>query len=230
MPTVSEMLKTLYAKFDIDVQKAATEMKATCTVGCNNCCMLLATASLPEGILIAEELLKKPDWQSLVPKLVSAAKEFCFDGVNYKTYLDKKIQCVFLKEGRCSIYPVRPSVCRYYYSVQDPKHCDPDKPDRKVATINVNHIQHELNMFGAHVAVELRDPNISAPIPLMVLYGMFIVAGSFKAKKFIQRSIRSELPMPMDYIRAFPSVLEEPPEQSIQLTEEEFKKLQEEQR
>lgn len=226
MPTVSEILKSLYAKHDAAIQVAATEMKATCTVGCNNCCMLLATASLPEGILIAEELLKKPDWQSLVPVLVSAAKEFCFKGVNYKTYLDKKIQCVFLKEGRCSIYAVRPSVCRYYYSIQDPKHCDPDNPTRKVATINAGHIQHELNLFAAHVAIELKDQNISAPIPLMVLYGMYIVVESFKAKKFILKSIRGELPMPADYIRAFPSVLEEPPEQSVELTEEEFRELQ----
>jgi len=228
MPLVTDELKRLFTQFDAVIQEAAKVMKTTCKAGCNNCCKLFATCTLPEGILIAEELFKKPDWQALVPDLVKASKEFCFEGVNSMTYLSKKLPCVFLKEGLCSIYEVRPSVCRYYYSVQDPKLCDPDNHDRKVATVDATQIIDDLNMFAIHVSVGLQNQNICAPIPLMVLYAMFLVAGSKGAKRFIREATRG-LPMPEDYLRAFPSVIEEPREQRLKLTEEELKKLQEQQ-
>lgn len=232
MPTISNALREMYSKFDAEMDRRVKEMNATCKVGCNNCCMLFATCTLPEGILIAETLLQKPDWRAMVPKLREAALKFCFDGVRTDTYLDKKIQCVFLSEGLCSIYEMRPSVCRFYYSVVDPANCDPDDHHRKVATIDASDIRDRLNIFAGIVANKLHTSDLVAPIPVMVLYCMYMLVKHKLARKDDAEALRTldkameGVPTPSRYIERYPSVLEDPEEEPVRLTPEQFKELQ----
>jgi Fe-S-cluster containining protein len=230
MPYVSDALKEMFKKFDGIMEQHAREMKTTCVKGCNNCCMLFATCTLPEGILIAEVLLQKPDWRAIVPRLKKAAEEFCFEGVGAHTYLNKKIPCVFLQDGLCSIYEIRPSTCRYYYSIQDPKLCDPDDPRRKVATIDSSQIMDRINMFSIMVANKLHTPDIIAPIPLMVLYCMFMLVKHGMARKDDEEALRTlkkamrGIPLPADYIEKYPTVMVDESE-SVRLSPEEFEEL-----
>lgn len=231
MPFVSDSLRKIFKNLDGVMEKQAELMKTTCKKGCNNCCMLFATATIAEGILIAEVLLQKPDWRAFVQPLREAALRFCFEGVGAHTYLTKKIQCVFLKEGLCSIYEIRPSVCRYYYSIQDPKLCDPDDPRRKVATIDATQLMDKVNLFSIMVANKLQTNDIVAPIPLMVLYCMYMLCKHRMARKDDDEALKTldkameGIPLPAEYIEKYPTVMEDESE-SVRLTEDEFQALQ----
>ena len=40
-----------------------------------------------------------------------------------KTYFSEQIACPFLEDESCSIYPVRPSICREYIVYSPPEYC-----------------------------------------------------------------------------------------------------------
>jgi Fe-S-cluster containining protein len=88
----------------------------SCRRGCNFCCHINVDISTKGAIYIIDEAgLTKEQIES-------------FHNQKGKGMLDRmKIiePCAFLKNGECSIYDIRPIVCRKYFVVSDPKKCDP---------------------------------------------------------------------------------------------------------
>lgn len=82
-----------------DLSKVAVPFVA-CGKGCSSCCKMNVTISQIEANLIAEKIGKK-------------SKQLA----NSKTYNSDKfigIPCAFLKDDSCTIYDIRPFVCRHH--------------------------------------------------------------------------------------------------------------------
>lgn len=71
--------------------------------GCSGCCVNNISTCKSEALLILDFIQTsglEVDWEML--------KQHCEEGPNLSP-------CVFLKEGSCSIYKVRPSTCRQFF-------------------------------------------------------------------------------------------------------------------
>jgi uncharacterized protein len=103
------------------VVQAAIERGVTvaCQAGCNYCCSARVEAMAPEVFRIAWSLASRPaaELDALVERLrahVATQTE--------NASWNQSTQCPFLTNGLCSIYDVRPSVCRKAHS-QDAEKC-----------------------------------------------------------------------------------------------------------
>lgn len=92
----------------------AGHRQVACSAGCPHCCVLNVAVLLPEAAVIAAWLaLKYHDEERL--ELIAQLKKQA-DRVRWmedSERIHRKVVCPFLDNaGRCSIYPVRPLVCR----------------------------------------------------------------------------------------------------------------------
>lgn len=181
--TVKRVLPVYKQTVDPWTEKAASE--ATCRKGCDSCCYNLAKATLAEGALVAATLIERGTFDKYVPGLERAAKvalEAEKEPDESLHYLKSKIPCAFLENGECSIYDVRPSVCRTYFVVSDPKMCSPDRPGAEVGVIDAR------GVMANFITRLIRDTGSSIPgfigdFASVVLAGAEYVtrsSGSFK--------------------------------------------------
>lgn len=113
-----KFMDLIYSFFDAFSEQAKSHI--TCTKGCSFCChdkiFLTKTESLPILEYIKEHNIK-PD--RILAKKQQRAKDFF-----QLKWKDRK--CPFLdKDQNCSIYPVRPIICRSHNSIEDPIKCKP---------------------------------------------------------------------------------------------------------
>jgi Fe-S-cluster containining protein len=101
----------------------------TCQPGCTHCCKCAFICTFLEGLSIARFLLafKSPDWQGMWQEL--REHELRQRELGAPGWFELEIDCLFLREGRCTIYPVRPLNCRTHYAVSDPELCKPPRGD-----------------------------------------------------------------------------------------------------
>lgn len=130
-------LRTLYDFIDkcIAEDKAdskANLSKATCTKGCNACCHARVDASYSEARLLWEErkneILKN---KGKIKRLVGVS-----DKDRWNLPKSEKA-CIFLKNGECSVYSIRPGGCRRYHVVSSPKMCDGPVNSPVLATFSI---------------------------------------------------------------------------------------------
>jgi len=221
---VTRLLKQLYERVDPIAEKAAKEMGATCERSCADCCSLLATMTLAEGILVAENILKRDSWKEWVPRLVSAAEEFCYVGITKGNYFDKKIPCVFLDQAKlCKIYEDRPSTCRYHYVVTDPKECSPDAKEGRTGVIDMLDFEKPVWGIGIDLGTQLGIAlPIIGPIPLVVLACMLLIIPKNEDGAFLTHAIK-DLPTPTVWVQEYAMDLIKEGEDVVPMTEEEFK-------
>ena len=172
--TVSEAMVATYRYVDSAVAKALEKLTISCKKGCNDCCKLLCTCTFAEALLIADTLLRRSDeeWDAWLPKLRAAAQEADFPEVDNDTYFKKKVPCVFLKDGACSIYEIRPAACRLHYVLTPPENCSPDAPTIKIQSPDFRPLEQMIwkvskqvldESFGGKMAM------MAGPLPLMVM-------------------------------------------------------------
>lgn len=92
----------------------------SCKAGCSHCCYQSIHISDEEADLIIDylNLMSVEIDKKRLEKQSAWGKEDYYDNKN-------EAACVFLSpEGKCNIYPVRPSVCRTYLVSSDPAYCD----------------------------------------------------------------------------------------------------------
>ncbi|MGE4263263.1 MAG: YkgJ family cysteine cluster protein [Desulfovibrio sp.] len=97
---------------DLAEQTARRGQGVACGPGCRNCCVDQVIPVSEFEVLglwwYASEILEGPLQQELKQRLLGHGPVG---------------ECAFLVEGRCSIYPLRPFVCRQYYVFSTP--CEP---------------------------------------------------------------------------------------------------------
>ena len=84
-----------------------------CKAGCGSCCIVNVSVLLPEALAIVEYLEAQPgfDCEGVGKNLNQLWTRIC--GVEDEDRVDMRQPCVFLdKTGSCTVYPVRPLLCR----------------------------------------------------------------------------------------------------------------------
>lgn len=179
---VTDSLQELYGALDAHVDGILKkQFKATCTKGCASCCYLLATITFTEGLLIAEKLLEKPDWKSILPKLRSAAMKTDYPSITRTNYFRKGQPCVFLGEDKtCTIYDIRPACCRYHVVASPPENCSFLAPETtKTISLDLRPVEERVWDLSMRVTLQLGKSDLMiGPLALMVLACMdFITDG-----------------------------------------------------
>jgi Fe-S-cluster containining protein len=114
-----------------------------CQAGCNFCCEQPVMIFVPEAMRIAAWLRRPendearrafleayPAWRERVgdgfDRIAAATGDAQFAA--HLAQWRKKILCAFNRDGLCSIYPVRPSLCRTAHAVGTSARCDGANP------------------------------------------------------------------------------------------------------
>lgn len=85
--------------------------KVSCRAGCSACCHQQINISDLEADLIMEEVEKR----DIKLDQLKLARQGAWDKNDYYNKKHRGLAaCVFLQEGKCSIYKQRPAVCRSY--------------------------------------------------------------------------------------------------------------------
>ena len=106
---VLRLAKRIHREMSAAIDALPSKAQHACAPGCSFCCYLPVDVLALEAFRIAAYLqqTRSPgELAALVYRL----------GVHGRAYLGAR-PCVFLAEGRCSIYEVRPMVCRGYNSL-----------------------------------------------------------------------------------------------------------------
>ena len=154
----------LYREYAPTVADAAERMGVTCKEGCAHCCMLPATATIPEMVPIVEYLVGRCDWNRRRPalerELTHQLAEFAgvnvLDPIERQRFFTRQLPCAFLtKDKRCEIYAVRPTVCRYHMVVSPPENCALGAGDPTVARVDLRKIENTVAVHAAQALGEL---------------------------------------------------------------------------
>ena len=129
LPEYYENLNTLLAEFN-----ALAPSPITCGAGCSVCCDTIVTATPIEAVYIWLHLFKTRTEEEIAAYRDEIVFRFdkkkeleqrVLDGDQlYKEYIHLKIPCQFVGDtGSCMIYEARPSSCRNFNVISDPKFC-----------------------------------------------------------------------------------------------------------
>ena len=154
----------LYREYAPQVADAASRMNVTCKEGCAHCCMLPATATIPEMVPVVEYLTGRCDWKARKPalerELTRQLSEFAginvLDPAERTVFFARQLPCTFLtKDKRCEIYAVRPTVCRYHMVVSPPENCASGAGDPTIARVDFRKIENTVAVDAAYAFGEL---------------------------------------------------------------------------
>ena len=193
----------LYNRIDNEVQK----YNSSCKQRCSACCHDYFYVSEIEFYTIMQFLLKDKDYNSTIDRLIKNAKEFCRDLKNelpeeyhkafsmdtnrsIEYYLnpigDSRISfskpCIFLNnKNRCSIYEVRPIVCRLYGTIIDTR--QPNNFRCEYATYNSNNDFSENSLSLEIDNINFNNGVFQKPKPFLYWfseYVPFLKVGQYK--------------------------------------------------
>lgn len=193
----SELLQ-IYKDLDTAVQNSIskTEMKVSCEKGCDYCCYLLTSITIPEGILLAQKIFGMSDWKDQAQRLKDHALKCCYDGVDNRSYFDKDIPCFFLgSDHLCTVYEERPACCRFHFTISDKELCSNKAPE-DVETKILNLRPAEQVVWEYAVSFQ-RETGFGGPIPqiapisLMVLFCMLMLADDGDDAKFMSEVVKA---------------------------------------
>jgi len=193
MQRVLENLRLQYADLDRVAKKAISQFKVSCGKGCFACCYQMTALNTLEGLLIADHVCRQENWLETAQKLRDASFAYVKPGLDRAEHFRTRTPCVFLKDGNCSIYEIRPAACRFLYVTTPAELCDPAR-DSDVGAVNLT----ELEAHVFKLAEMSLHPIASAPLPLMVLYCMLITALPHQEKMLNQ--LTNGLPDPITWM------------------------------
>lgn len=163
----------LYEDYDQPVAENARKLGVTCTKGCNHCCKLPASMTLPEAIPIADWLRGRTNWKARKSELVKqirgqlpALKMADWFGPGRAEFYKRQLPCVFLRDGLCEVYPVRPAVCRYHMVVTDPENCKLGAADPAVLMVDLRTVENRVQLESTKAAGFL----LGGPIPITLVW------------------------------------------------------------
>ena len=113
-----------YAQSEVDQIKDSvvkSGAKFDCRKGCSYCCTLRVESYPQETFRIARKMRERDDVQSLIDTLGQYSQKVT--GLRMEEHYEP---CPFLVKNECSIYDVRPFMCRKYNSLDVEKCKDPN--------------------------------------------------------------------------------------------------------
>lgn len=153
----------LYREHAAIVADAAKRLSVTCKEGCSHCCKLPATSTVPEMVPVVEYLTARADWDRRRPalerELTRQLTEFAgvdvLDERQRVAFFQRQLSCTFLKDNRCDIYAVRPTVCRYHMVVSSPENCEVGPEPKPIAIVDLRNIENTIAIKSAEEFGEL---------------------------------------------------------------------------
>lgn len=120
---------------------ARSSLKVACTRGCNGCCEEPIMVFRPESARVARWLAQPEQtavreafvaaygaWNERIgDALATLSQLHVTDPKNYVTHHVEAwragVLCPFNRDGDCTVYPVRPTVCRTAHALETSEHC-----------------------------------------------------------------------------------------------------------
>jgi Fe-S-cluster containining protein len=180
------------------VADAAERMGVTCKKGCSHCCKLPATATVPEMVPVVEYLSSRCDWprrrpaleRELDKQLAAFATVNILDEHERASFFQRQLPCVFLKDDRCEIYPVRPTVCRYHMVASPPENCALGAADPTTARLDMSQLESDVAIRAAKEFGELTGGPIALAFVLAAdLLGVNLIVDRALIKRVTMVSI-----------------------------------------
>lgn len=187
---------SVYREQEPAVAAGVEKMGTTCTRGCTHCCKLPASMMLPEAAIIVEHLTSRREWPKEKAELLKRvrAQLAVFATVtmaNRHTFFMRQLPCVFLVNDECSIYAVRPGVCRYHFVVSDPSHCALGAADPQVALIDLREAELRTEIDGAGALGRI----VNGPIPVMLSRAFWSLGESWAVDMdLVERGTWTDMP------------------------------------
>jgi len=111
-------INTLHRNIDaVITASVSTGPAPDCKPGCTYCCSARVEVSGPEALYIARHIKQMPEEEKLPLLEHLRLKAGERGNVTDKGNFPKQQPCAFLQDGLCSIYSIRPSVCRKAHSL-----------------------------------------------------------------------------------------------------------------
>jgi Fe-S-cluster containining protein len=161
-----------------------------CREGCSDCCRQVPAILAGEAVTIArwlerpehadvkERFLARfPDWHEALKDLIGewfdavAAKDVERAAAAHAAMYRRGTMCTFNKNGSCTIYEVRPSICRTAHALDSNERCKPDATEPVRGDEYPPLDDYVVRIRGATVALHeaLRADGIGAlPLPIAV--------------------------------------------------------------
>lgn len=161
----------IYGKYGDRVRELAIAKGTTCREGCSHCCRLPASATIPEMVPVVAYLADRADWprrRAELERKIRAYLAVSFpidprDDAARTAFFQAQIPCVFLADDEtCSVYPVRPSACRFHYSVSPPENCALGAEDNIVGRLDLRKLEDLVLLAGARELGALSGGSIPA--------------------------------------------------------------------
>jgi hypothetical protein len=108
-----------------EVEPGKPPLPVACCAGCSSCCSLWVGVTAPEVFKIADHVRQAftPEQQAALRDRVVEKFEQTRKLENWAQYQEAEIECaLLLPDGHCSVYSVRPVMCRGHSSV-DAQQC-----------------------------------------------------------------------------------------------------------
>ena len=183
LPVIQALEDSLIA--GVGAQMAQAGRSISCKAGCAACCRQLIAVSIFEAEALSAWIRTLPEvrQQELASRFHQALLKLAAAGLIDRMvsedwlaesethhnlaidYLYQRIPCPFLEDESCSIYPMRPLVCREYLVSSAPEHCY-DPANQPVVTVYLPlNFSRVLNRIGAELENDSRGW-----IPLVFLF------------------------------------------------------------
>lgn len=114
-----DALVAAYRRMDAALSEAAdkTTTKAACRAGCSFCCYYQVHLSAHEIFAIVDYVTQHFSHEQITHVLRTAeATAARIQAMSSEEHRLTNVACIFLSEGHCSIYPVRPVHCRTHHA------------------------------------------------------------------------------------------------------------------
>jgi len=158
LPDALGVIGRLFAEVDRGVAARADMARAggvtiACRRGCNACCAEPILVLLPTALAVATWLAQPdraearaaflaayPVWRAAVGDTLDQLSDLAAGGAReeqaaaHLAHQRRGLLCPFNHGGDCTIYPVRPVVCRNGHAVDSADYCGGDHPSGKAAT------------------------------------------------------------------------------------------------
>jgi len=187
---LTQILPVLQALDDSFIDGAITPINATgsgasCKAGCGACCRQIVPLSLFEAEALADWIGTLPDFQQqeLKHRFEEALNRLAGAGLIERMitedwlahsesghslsldYFEARVACPFLENECCSIYPIRPLICREYLVSSAPQHCNNPAGLLVKPIVLPLYFSRILNSMGAEA-----EDNSRGWIPLVFLF------------------------------------------------------------
>lgn len=97
--------------------KSSLNLRLGCDDGCSYCCNLRVTVFEQEAVAVYQYALTTfsgNEFADLTERLRRNTQRI--SQMTEEEHFSTNIPCAFLRDGRCTVYPVRPSACSAYHS------------------------------------------------------------------------------------------------------------------